>query len=438
MRDTETVSARPETAAGEEKPKAGTIGRVRLWNRNFLLLWQGHLVSALGDTVYEIALGFWILAVTGSTALMGTLMAASTLPRVLFSPLGGVLVDRSDRKWLIVGMDVIRGVFVVWIGVFAILGILEVWMVFAAGIVIGLCASLFGPAVASVIPDIVHRDNLMKGNSAFSMIRAGAGLIGNSAGGFFYMLAGAPVLFLTTGVSYLLSALTEVFIKVPRLPARGVTSHFLADLRSGFEYAWKSKGLRLLYISAAFINFFASIGFILILPLFQRNEALGAGKYGLLMACLTLGMIMGMILVSAVRIPANRRFGIFTAAALLMAALWTALPLSSIFPLMCALSLAGGLCNAVVNVFIQTVLQLQVPQHMRGKVFGLLETLSAGLTPIAMAFGGILGEFFPLKWVISLSFVVLIAIMLPMAFSRDFAGFIGYEPEAAAGGSEES
>jgi len=71
--------------------------RPRLWNRNFLLLWQGQLVSSLGDTVYAIALGFWILAVTGSTALMGTLMAASTLPRVLVGPLAGVVVDRRDR-----------------------------------------------------------------------------------------------------------------------------------------------------------------------------------------------------------------------------------------------------------------------------------------------------------------------------------------------------
>ena len=73
----------------------------RLWNRGFLLLWQGQLVSSLGDVIYEIALGFWILAVTGSTAMMGSLMAASALPRILVAPFAGVLVDRSERKWLL-------------------------------------------------------------------------------------------------------------------------------------------------------------------------------------------------------------------------------------------------------------------------------------------------------------------------------------------------
>ncbi|EOC99754.1 MFS transporter [Caldisalinibacter kiritimatiensis] len=70
----------------------------RLWTKDFFLLWQGQLVSALGDVVYSIALGFWVLKVTGSTALMGTLMAASVLPRVIISPFAGVFVDRSDRK----------------------------------------------------------------------------------------------------------------------------------------------------------------------------------------------------------------------------------------------------------------------------------------------------------------------------------------------------
>jgi DHA3 family macrolide efflux protein-like MFS transporter len=81
----------------------------KLWTLNFFLLWQGQLVSALGDVVYEIALGFWVLAVTGSTGLMGILMAASVLPRIVISPFAGVLVDRCNRRNMLVLMDLIRG-----------------------------------------------------------------------------------------------------------------------------------------------------------------------------------------------------------------------------------------------------------------------------------------------------------------------------------------
>jgi DHA3 family macrolide efflux protein-like MFS transporter len=95
----------------------------KLWTSSFLLLWQGQLVSIFGDVVYEIALGFWILAATGSTILMGSLMAASMLPRILVSPVAGVIVDRFDRRSLMIWMDVIRGVAVVSVGTAAFVGL---------------------------------------------------------------------------------------------------------------------------------------------------------------------------------------------------------------------------------------------------------------------------------------------------------------------------
>jgi len=121
----------------------------RLWTLNFVLLWQGQLVSILGDVVYSVALGFWILAVTGSTALMGGLLAASTLPRVLAAPIAGVVVDRGDRRMLMVWMDVVRGAAVVTVGITALAGFLQVWMVFAAGVILGLCGAFFTPAVST-------------------------------------------------------------------------------------------------------------------------------------------------------------------------------------------------------------------------------------------------------------------------------------------------
>jgi MFS family permease len=101
---------------------------------------------------------------------MGTLMAATLLPRVIISPFAGVWVDRSDRKWLIVFMDLIRGVFVVLVGIAAITGIIQIWMVFVAGIILGICGAFFGTAVSSSIPDIVPKSKLVKANSAFALV----------------------------------------------------------------------------------------------------------------------------------------------------------------------------------------------------------------------------------------------------------------------------
>ena len=184
------------------------VKKEKLWTWNFFLLWQGQLVSAFGDIAYSMALGFWIYAKTGSTGLMGTLMAVSMLPRLIISPFAGVWVDRSDRKKIIVWMDFIRGLVVVLIGIAAFTDVIEIWMVFTAGIVLGICAAFFNPAVSSVIPDVVPPSKVMQANSAFNMIYSGTNILGNPIGGIAYQMLGAPIMFLFNGISYIFSAAT--------------------------------------------------------------------------------------------------------------------------------------------------------------------------------------------------------------------------------------
>lgn len=396
-------------------------------NINFFLLWQGKLVSALGDVVYEIALGFWILKVTGSTALMGSLMAASAIPTVILSPFAGVWVDRLDRKWLIVAMDIMRGAAVVLVGVAAISGHLMVWMVFAAGIVIGLGAAFFNPAVNSVIPDLVEKEDNVRANSFISMTQTGSNIVGSTAGGFLYNLLGAPLMFLLNGISYLFSAFTEIFMSVPKVHHPEGKKHFWHDMKDGLGFAWSIKGLRLLFVIAGFLNFFAFVAIILVLPLFQKSPELGPVKYGIAMAGLTTGMFAGMLFTAIVHIAPEKRFFLFGLGLFSMSIFWALFPLWKDVLLMILLLFTGGFFNSIVNVLINSVIQLRVPQNMRGKVFGFLNTLSTSLTPIAMATGGILGEFFPIKYVISLSFLMIGIFSIPLVFSRSLKEFISYQ-----------
>lgn len=183
----------------------------RLWNRNFFLLWQGQMVSVLGDALYDIALNFFVLEMTGSTVIMGTVMALVTVPRILLGPAAGVFVDRYDRKKLIVFGDVVRGVSVLFIAFAAWNGFLEIWMVMLAAVISGICASVFNPAIESVLPDIVPSDNMIRANSAYQAATTGADVLGESLGGILYTVIGAPFMFLIDGISYLFSACTEVF-----------------------------------------------------------------------------------------------------------------------------------------------------------------------------------------------------------------------------------
>lgn len=401
----------------------------KLWNKNFFLLWQGQLVSAFGDVVYEMALGFWVLALTGSTALMGTLMAASMLPRVLISPFAGVIVDRSDRKWMIVLMDVVRGVFITFVGIAALFGFIQLWMVFAAGIIMGISAAFFNPAVSSSIPDLVPKDKLIKANSVMSIAFTSTNFIGSAAGGFIYKVIGAPMMFLANGISYLFSAFTEIFIKVPKIQRKAEKTHFKEDFKEGFKFVWSVKGLRYLIIMASALNFFASIAMVLMLPMFQQSEALGPEKYGLAMGLFTIGMVGGMLYTSIGNIQSSKKYNIFMMASIIFTLASTIFPLFNNFYIIIALLFVSGFFNAIVNALINSSVQYTVPQELRGKVFGLMNTVVQGLTPIALAFGGILGEFLPIRLVICLSFGITFVLILGFAFIQSFKRFIAFDPE---------
>ena len=418
-----------ETLTMNDIPAPGESRTVeKLWTPNFFILWQGQLISVLGDVVYSIALGFWVLAVTGSTALMGTLMAASTLPSVLIAPFAGVIVDRTDRRKLIILMDVIRGATIVLLATAAYTGFISIWMVFVAGIILSVGGAFFSPAVNSAIPDIVPPSKLMGANSMMGVIQSSSNIIGNSVGGFLFQLIGAPFLFLFNGVSFLVSAVINIFIKIPQIK-RDTEQHFWADLRDGYKFIWEFRGLRYLLILASVLNFLSAVAITLFLPLFQRTEYLGAARYGVAMAFLTGGMLLAMVITSLLKVPPARRLAAFMISAIAASICFAATALTGSFPVMCAIVFVGGVFMAAINVFINATVQLTVPQDMRGKVFALIAMVASSLAPFGMALGGVLGEYFPLRAVIFTCFVLMIIVFLPFSMLKSFKRFINFDPE---------
>ncbi len=404
----------------------------KVWNRDFLILWQGQFVSLLGDVVYAIALGFWILQTTGSTALMGALLAASTLPRVLAAPFAGVLVDRTDRKRLLIAMDLVRGAAVVLAALAGLAGLLRIWMVFAAGVTIGIGGAFFSPAVVSILPEIVPRDKLVQANASYSLISTGSSVLGNSAGGFLFQLLGAPLLFLFNGVSYLVSSATLLIVRVPKHPSASGERHFFAELAEGLKLVTRMRGLRNLFVTAGLLNFFGVMGLTLIMPFFQRTPGLGPARYGLAMAGMTGGMVLGFLLSSAVKIPPARCLRIFAVSAYIQALGMIVFPQTAGLGAMIPILVVSGTANAVLNSFLIAIIQMTVPRTMLGKVSSLLMTLSGGLMPLSMAVGGVLAEYLPLRALISGCFTVMILCATPLMFSRAFHRFINFDPEREA------
>jgi len=400
----------------------------KLWNLNFFLLWQGQFISLFGDVIYEVALGFWVLELTGSTAIMGMMMAVAIIPGVLIAPFAGVFVDRWDRKRLLILMEGIRAVVIIFVGIAAYEGFINLWLVVIAEIIVGICGAFFGPAMNSAVPDVIPKSKLTNATSCFGIIQTTSNIIGNSIGGIIFQLFGAPLMFLLNGISFLISGLLQIFAKIPKIEKTGEEVRFMEDMKIGYLFLWKFMGLRYFLLNFSVTNFTVCIATVLLLPLFQMTESLGPEKYGIFMAFFTGGSLMGMVFTSIIQIPPAKRLLVFMASTIISNLSFMMVALLENFPVMLAFIFVGGVFIAILEVLSFSTVQLIIPQDMRGKVFALIGMVTQSLAPLGMALGGILGEFIPIRTIIFVCFFSQLLFSVPFAFIPFFKRFMNFDP----------
>lgn len=402
---------------------------MKLWNRNFFLLWQGQLVSVFGDALYSMALGFWVLQETGSTTIMGSIMALVTIPRIILGPFAGVIVDRCDRKKLIILGDLIRGIGMLVIAMLALNGSLKIWMVMLMGIVLGICSSFFNPSIQSVLPEIVPSDKLIKANSSYQMATTGADIVGQSIGGLLYTVIGAPLMFLVNSVSYLFSAFTEGFIKIPKIERKNVNITFREDFMEGIKFILRFKGLIRSLIMAFFVNFLFGMIRVLIIPWFVSDPSLGMAKYGILNGFQSFGFLIGTFVLSFITIKSNQKYNvyIFSIVTFVLLIGLGAFINNFVIIIICFTSAFGFMFvfNTVAN---STIMEL-TPADKRGKVFATIGTLAMAISPIGNFVGGVLGEFMNPRAVIIGSAIVGLIIVCSIVVNPEVKKFINYEAE---------
>lgn len=402
---------------------------MKLWNRNFFLLWQGQLVSVFGDALYSMALGFWVLQETGSTTIMGSIMALVTIPRIILGPFAGVIVDRCDRKKLIILGDLIRGIGMLMIAILALNGSLKIWMVMLMGIVLGICSSFFNPSIQSVLPEIVPSDKLIKANSSYQMATTGADIVGQSIGGLLYTVIGAPLMFLINSISYLFSSFTEGFIKIPKIERKNVNITFREDFMEGIKFILRFKGLIRSLIMAFFVNFLFGMIRVLIIPWFVSDPSLGMTKYGVLNGFQSFGFLIGTLVLSFITIKSNQKYNVYIFSIVTFVSLigLGAFINNFVIIIICFTSAFGFMFvfNTVAN---STIMEL-TPADKRGKVFATIGTLAMAISPIGNFVGGVLGEFMNPRAVIIGSAIVGLIIVCSIVVNPEVKKFINYEAE---------
>jgi MFS family permease len=274
------------------------------------------------------------------------------------------------------------------------------------------------PTINSCIPDIVPSSKLLKANSVLSSISSANDVVGFALGGFLIQLVGAPVLFIFNGFSFLFSATSALFAKIPPVKATFVKLNFMEDMKAGMRFVKSQKGLTYLFITISFLNFFASMSMTLTLPWFKMNKQLGMGFYGISMAINTFGIFLGYALLSLIEIRKEKKFSVFIISGIVISITMIIYSMTLNFYIISIMFFIDGLSLAVIGSLLQTSMQNCVPSNMRSKVFAFRNTLSSALMPMGMMLAGILGERINMNIIIFADYVVFLMLFIYLSFLK--------------------
>ena len=187
----------------------------KLWNKDYILLLQGSTVSLIGDLMYSVAIGYWVYEQTGSSGLMGIMSSISLFVTMFLSPFCGSIVDKCNRKWVIVGIDTLQGTLMLTAGILAYRNALSVPVVLLVALVAAFGNVFYSPAISTLMLDIIPRDDMVRGQSIYSGVHSLINMVGTAFSGVMVAFFGVPLIVVINGLSNLYCAVTELFVHVP-------------------------------------------------------------------------------------------------------------------------------------------------------------------------------------------------------------------------------
>ena len=377
-------------------------------NKNFILLFLGGLVSRIGNGIHNIAILWFVLDLTGSATATGTLLVLTSLPGVILGPFSGVIADRVNRKFLIVGMDVIRGLVVLGLSWFVSTGTAGFLHLGVATVLVSICNSFFNPAVSATLPNIVDDSNLQQANSMEHISMNLTQIIGAAVGGILIATFGIAGVFMLNGISYLISAFSELFIKIPPIKkvekedGQQEKTSFIEDIKFGFNFLYGHRSIFYLFVMAVFLNFLTNGLFGVGIPyIFKEVLEVSSSQFGYAQSLFFAGAIIGALLLNFLPEIKNYYMTIFggmTVESLLIICVGIpTLPFilhtqttTTIYIWLITTLVSMGIINAIINVPFQILFQRLIPDNIRGRVFGLLGTFTMALSPVSMGLTGFL------------------------------------------------
>jgi len=399
---------------------------VVLANRKFDALLVGQVISLLGDVILTAALNWFVFSLAGTATAISYLAIAILVPNIVFSLFAGAVVDRSNRRRLMIASDVTRCLTLILIPVMYKLGGLTLSLLYAIVFIWSSASAFFLPARSAIIPQIFpDKDQLTSANSLMNGFFESTRLIGYGISGIFIILFTSVGAASFDSIAFAVSALAIFAMGSIASPLRAKREKqdsltgFREDISEGLAYVWKNFVIRIVMLTAMLGNFFIGIGYGFVVVYAKEALHTDAVGYGILLAANTVGTVAGSLLVGKVGfrkhlgmtlILSNLVMGVAVISLSLQRQFADAIPLQVLF----------GLSIAIYNVNYVNMLQATVPNEILGRVMSLDQMISYAILPLSLAIGGPLVDLIGIRTAYLLSGIMLTLIGPATFISRKF------------------
>lgn len=360
--------------------------RALLANARFRRLFLARTISNIGNGVAPIAIAFGVLSLPGATPTsLSIVLAAQALPLVLVLPIGGVIADRLGRARVIAVTDIILSAFVMTTAVLFLTGNATVALLAILGAISGCLNALWWPAMSGLVPDVVEDEHLQPANAFVSVASNGGLILGNAIGGLLVALVGSGWAIAVDSLSFLVAGALVFSMRKVSAPHRSGEST-LGDLAHGWRVFWSYRWVVVIVGAFSFVVMVWRGAEEVMGPVLAREIYGGAAGWAAIMAFQSIGLLVGAVVASRLRVRRPLIIGLLACLALPLWLITLALGL----PLgwVAVGSFAFGVSLELFAVWWFTAMQTNIPREALSRVSAYDAMGSLMFGPIGLALAG--------------------------------------------------
>lgn len=393
-----------------------------LWrNRDFMLLWSGQIVSTLGTESSSIVYPLLILAITNSPTAAGIASTLQMLPYLLISLPAGALIDRWDRKRVMILCDIGRGLLVTCVALAILFKVLTVWQIYLTALLDGSLFVLFSIAEMVAVTRVVPREQLPQATGQNEAAYGVVTILAPSVGTFLYGTLGRAVPFLFDAISYAFSVTSLTFIRTQFQEKRTVTERNLRkEMAEGLRWLWNEPIVRFLAFLAGGLNFVWSSVPLIAIVIAKRLGAADA-QIGLIFSIAGIGGIIGSVIGGQVQ--KRFTFGqVVTTIAWSLVLLFISFAIVPQFYLLGVIAALSFMLITIYNVLSISYRLALIPEELQGRVNSAFRFIAFAYQPIGMTVGGFLLDHAGSTATIILFSFWLVALAILTTFNQHIRG----------------